>query len=91
MKRTGLLWIAAVIAIGGCSNTDRAKPPASDERPGAAVGTGGAGADVKSDGDFVQDLAMKNIAEIELSRMAVDKSNSAEVSPGVARAAVDGI
>ena len=76
MKRAGLLWaaVAAVIVVSGCSNSER--PPS--ER-GAAVGTGGAGADVKSDAEFVRDVALKNMAEIELSRMAVDKAASPEI------------
>jgi putative membrane protein len=84
MKCTGLLWVAvaAVIAvIGGCSNTEGTKTPESEppaER-GAAVGTGGAGANLKTDGEFVHDVASKNMAEIELSRMALDKSTSPEV------------
>jgi putative membrane protein len=76
MKRTSL-WsvaIAAVlIVIGGCSGSE----PATQR--GTAVGTGGAGADVKGDGDFVQDVASKNMAEIELSRMALEKATSREV------------
>jgi putative membrane protein len=80
MKRTGLLWgvIAAVMVIGGCSNTNDTKTSGSDPAAprGAAVGTGGAGGDVRSDGDFVHDVAAKNMAEIELSRMALDKSTS---------------
>jgi putative membrane protein len=81
MKRTGLLWIAVIIVIGGCSNPEGTRTPGSQppaER-GAAVGTGGAGADVKSDGEFVRDIAVKNMAEVELSRLAVDKAESAEV------------
>jgi putative membrane protein len=81
MKRTGLLWIAVTIIIGGCSDTGGPRMPASQppaER-GAAVGTGGAGADVRSDGDFVRDIAIKNMADVELSRMALDKAASAEV------------
>jgi putative membrane protein len=81
MKRTGLLWVALVIIIGGCSNTEGTKTPGSEpaaER-GAAVGTGGAGANVTSDAEFVPDVASKNIAEIELSRMALDKATSPEL------------
>jgi putative membrane protein len=40
------------------------------------VGTGGAGADVRSDREFVQDVATKNMAELELSRIALDKTTS---------------
>src|SRR4026209_1536046 len=78
MRRTGVLWsaVAAVpIVSGGCSKTERAKPPSEQPagQPGA-VGTGGAGANVKSDDDFVRDVALKNMAEIELSRMALEKA-----------------
>jgi len=81
MSRTSLLWVAfsaAIIASSGCSQTERTETRSS-EQPGArpaAVGTGGAGADVKSDGDFVHDVALKNSADIELSRMAFDKATT---------------
>lgn len=72
MRRTGVLWAVAVITIviSGCSKTEGTKG-----QPGA-VGTGGAGANVKSDDDFVRDVALKNMAEIELSRMALDKAST---------------
>jgi len=82
MKRTCRAWLAVaavVLTIGGCANTQDtktagSKPPADR---GAAVGTGGAGADVKSDAEFVRDMAIKNMAAIELSRMALDKATDA--------------
>jgi putative membrane protein len=75
------LWgaVAAItIVISGCSNTEGTKPPSSERPAGqpGAVGTGGAGADVKSDDDFVRDVSLKNMAEIELSRMALEKASS---------------
>ena len=79
MRRTGLLWfaVAAIIVVHtGCSNTEGTKLPTSGEpgaRPGA-VGAGGAGADVKSDRDFVRDIALKQVAELEVSRVALQKS-----------------
>ena len=77
MGRTGLLWVAvAAIAICGCS-TERTKPPSS-EQPAGAVGTGGAGANLSND-DFVRDVALKNMAEVELSRMALDKATNLEI------------
>jgi predicted outer membrane protein len=83
MRRTGVLWsavaaITIVISISGCSKTEGTKPPSSGQPGGqpGAVGTGGAGANVKSDDDFVRDVALKNMAEIELSRMALDKSSN---------------
>ena len=79
MSRAGLLWAAVpavIILIGGCSETERkaTNPP---EPP--TIGTGGAGADVKNDGDFVRDVAMMNMAEIELSRMALAKATRVEL------------
>src|SRR4029450_1254611 len=86
MRRTGVLWsavaaITIVISISGCSKTEGTKTPSSGQPGGqpGAVGTGGAGANVKSDDDFVRDVALKNMAEIELSRMALDKSSNLDI------------
>ena len=84
MNSTALLVVtvaAGALVVGGCSNTkgtttSGTEPPA--ER-GVAVGTGGAGANVRSDREFVDDAATKNMAEIELSRLAIDKSASVDV------------
>lgn len=74
MTRAGLLCVAAAaVLIGGCSKNEVAKPEPS------TVGTGGAGAAVKSDDDFVRDVATKNMAEIELSRTALTKATSANI------------
>jgi putative membrane protein len=84
MRRTDLLRVAVgavFIATAACSKTERTKPASSEQpaqRP-AAVGTGGAGADLKSDGEFLDDVAVKNMAEIELSRMALDKATTPEI------------
>ena len=77
MGRTRL-WMIALAAVSilssGCSKTEGAKTPSQPgARPGA-VGSGRAGANVKSDDDFVRDVAIKNMAAIELSRMAVGKA-----------------
>jgi putative membrane protein len=86
MRRTGLPLVAVaaitlVTAIGGCSKTEGTKAPSSEEPAGrtGAVGTGGAGANVNSDGDFVRDVALKNMAEIELSRMALEKATNLDI------------
>jgi predicted outer membrane protein len=74
MGRSWLLWIVfAGIFIAGCSKKEGTKPEP------ASVGTGGAGADVRSDGDFVHDVALKNMAEIELSRAALDKATRPDI------------
>lgn len=82
--RTGLLGfaVAAIICVHtGCSNPEGTKPATSEEpgaRPGA-VGAGGAGADVKSDGDFVRDIAIKHLAEVEFGRVALQKSTNPDI------------
>jgi putative membrane protein len=84
MRRTELLRVAVaavLIATAACSKTESTRPASSEQpaqRP-AAVGAGGAGADVKSDGEFVDDVAVKNMAEIELSRMALEKATPPDI------------
>jgi putative membrane protein len=80
MRRLRLFSLAAVamIVIGGCSKTEGTKTH-SEQPKGAAVGTGGVAANTKDDGDFVRDVAIMNIAEIELSRMASEKSIQPDV------------
>jgi putative membrane protein len=74
MTRARLLCSSiAAILLTGCSNGEVSKPEP------AAVGTGGAGVGVKSDDDFVRDVAAKNMAEIELSRTALAKATSTDV------------
>jgi putative membrane protein len=82
MKRTGLLWVTVVAMITvGCSKTEGTKTHSSDQPAAspAAVGTGGAGANAKSDGDFVNDVATMNMAEVDLSRMALDKAAGPDI------------
>jgi putative membrane protein len=83
MRRPRLLSAAAaaIIVIGGCSNSQGTKTRASEQPKGhpAAVGTGGVAANTKDDGDFVHDVAIMNMAEIELSRMALEKSARPDV------------
>jgi putative membrane protein len=83
MRRIGLLGVT-VAALGiisnGCSRTEAPKPASSEPlaaRPGA-VGEGGAGANL-SDGDFVRDVALKNMANVELSRMAFGRATSPSI------------
>jgi putative membrane protein len=84
MKRVGLSWfaVAAIIVVhAGCSSTEGPGVPASEEagaRPGA-VGAGGAGADLNSDREFVHDIAMKHMAETEISRVALQKSADPDI------------
>jgi putative membrane protein len=74
MSRNRFLWLGlAAIVIGGCSKTEGTK-----SEP-VSVGTGGAGADVRSDADFVHDITLKNMAVLELSRVALAGAASTEV------------
>ena len=80
MRRIGLLrvTVAALCIVGsGCSRTEAPKAAASEPLAGrsGAVGAGGAGANL-TDGDFVRDVALKSMAEVQLSRMALDKATT---------------
>jgi putative membrane protein len=77
MRGTGFLCIALTAAVAiGCNSTDRRDTAAS--KPGEAVGT--AGSDIsRGDRDFVHDVAIANMAEIELGRMATERAASPEV------------
>jgi putative membrane protein len=73
------MWVtfaAVTILSSGCSKTEGTKPPSSEQ---PAVGAGGAGANLNSDGDFVRDVATKNMAEVELSRMALEKATDPDI------------
>jgi putative membrane protein len=72
MRRTGLFWVAIAggsIVIGSCSMPSEQEPPR-----GVGVGTGGAATDARSDDEFVHYVAVLNMTEIELSRMAVARA-----------------
>jgi predicted outer membrane protein len=91
MRRTGLWWVTfAAVVIAGCSKTEGTKPVSDQAAPRPpAVGTGGAGADVKTDGDFVHSVALMNLAEIELSQMALDKATSPDIKSFAQRMVAD--
>jgi predicted outer membrane protein len=85
MRRAGLMGVTItatiIIVISGCSKTERTKPPSS-EQPAAysdAFGPGGAGANLRSDDDFVHDVAVKTMAPVELSRMALEKATDPNI------------
>jgi putative membrane protein len=75
MRRAALGWVVAIgLIVSGCSGTEGTKPP----QPSAGVGAGGAGADL-SDDDFVRDMALKNLAAVELSRTALGKTANPDI------------
>ncbi len=83
MRRAGLLWVvvaAIVTIIGGCSKTEGTKRPSTEQRraPSGAVGTGGAGANLNDD-EFVRDVALKNMWEVEVSRLALEKARNPDI------------
>jgi len=87
MKRTGLLGVtlaAITLALSACSNSNgnngnNLAPPEQSEKKPAMVGAGGAGANLTSDDAFVRDVALKNMAEIQISRMAIDKTTNPDI------------
>lgn len=89
MKGTRLFWTATaavIIVSGGCSKlsetkAERTKTPSSEQAPppAAAIGTGGVAANTKDDAEFVHDVAMMNMAEVELSRMALQRATTGDV------------
>ena len=80
MKRTCFLYLVLAAALaGGCrgSEPDKAAAPPADS---AAVGTSGAAGDVRAaDRDFVRDVALANMAEIEMARLALERGADANV------------
>jgi putative membrane protein len=78
MKNLGIPALVLVAAMAvACQRTDRAdsaKPADS-----TAVGTAGAADLSRADKDFVEDVAIANMAEIELGRMAADRATNADV------------
>jgi putative membrane protein len=79
--RTGLLWAAvAAVIVSGCSRTEGPKAPVSGQAAErtAAVGTSGP-ENGKTDGDFAHDVAIMSMAEIELSRIALNKATAPDI------------
>ena len=75
MRRMGLIAVAlAAVLAGGCNKTDKRTADNS------AIGTAGRADGVSAgDKDFVKDVSAMNMAEIELSQTAVQKSASPDV------------
>jgi putative membrane protein len=79
MKRAYFLPVVLAAALAGaCGRSDRDTAPPAGSKP---VGTSGeASADVpRGDKDFVHDVAIANMAEIDLARMAQDHAADASV------------
>jgi putative membrane protein len=80
MRRTGFLAIALAAAVTiGCNRDDQ---PRADNRAAdsPAVGTAGRADDVSNDDkDFVKDIFIANMAEVELGRLVAERSQNAEI------------
>src|SRR4051795_11632906 len=83
MKHTGLLCLALLVSIMsvGCSKKENTTPQTPDHRAtGAGIPSGGAATNrAKSDEEFVHDVALMNMAEIELSKIALRRAASPQV------------
>ena len=80
MKRMSFLAIAlAAVVAAGCDGkrTEMAKTDAAGDP--AAVGTSGAAKVSSADRDFVNDLSVAGMAEVELGRMATERAANPEV------------
>jgi len=79
MKRIGLLLVLATTLSIACNNRNAATTTTATTETGAAA-TGGVADTVKSaDKDFVHDVAIANLAEVQLGRLAVEHSKNAQV------------
>jgi len=87
MKSTGLLTLVLVAAVSvGCHRSNSDNETASGT-PGAAA-TSGSGVS-SGDVNFVRDVTDLNNSEIELSRLAADRSTNAEVKKFASMAIAD--
>lgn len=78
MKRTGLLTFVLVAACSvGCHRASSSATETANGTPGAAA-TSGSGVS-SGDVNFVRDVTDLNNTEIDLSRLAADRSTNAEV------------
>ena len=73
MKGIAIIAVAAMTTFGIACNTDRR------DADSGAVGTSGAADVSRGDRDFVHDLAIANMAEIELGKLAAGRAVNAEV------------
>jgi len=83
MKRLGFLSLALASCVAiGCSN-DRTRNETNATTASGSVGTAG-DADrseiTQGDKDFAHDLVIANMAEVELGKLAMERSTSADVA-----------
>ena len=78
MKRTGILAIACAAALAiGCNSNQRADVRANNDT--GAVGTAGDSNVSAGDRDWVNDVAVASMAEVELGKLAAERGLGADV------------
>jgi putative membrane protein len=77
MKRLGFLSLVLISALAvGCNRNPESR---ASNAPGGAVGTAGTTDVPRADKDFVHDVTIANMAELDLARLAADQSTNADV------------
>jgi putative membrane protein len=83
MRRFGLLSLVFATALTvGCNqnpSNDTSKDTSANPAGGSAVGTAGTNNVTAGDRDFVRDVAIANMAEIDLATLALQQSTNADV------------
>jgi putative membrane protein len=81
MKRIGFLPFALVLTLtAGCSRDKGKDPGQAKGREPATVGTSGAADTARQDAkDFIHHVAIVNMAEIDLGKLAADRGSAGEV------------
>ena len=80
MRRFGLLSLVFATALAfGCNSNPSHDTSANAPANGSAVGTAGTNNVTAGDRDFVHDVAIANMAEIDLARLALQQSTNADV------------
>jgi putative membrane protein len=80
MRRFGLLSLVFATALAfGCNRNPSHDTSANAPANGSAVGTAGTNNVTAGDRDFVHDVAIANMAEIDLARLALQQSTNADV------------
>ena len=82
MKRVGFLTMVLAAAVtAGCGGNDQDRAATADKSP-AAVGTSGDSRDANiraADREFVRDVAIANMAEMDMARTALQRASDANV------------
>lgn len=80
MRRFGLLSLIFATALAvGCNQSPRQDTSANPPAGGSAVGTAGTNNVTAADRNFVHDVALANMAEIDLAQLALQQSTNTAV------------